>query len=125
MIAAQVNALIYLVRFELLPESVHDLAGTPPLREGVDFGALIGEKALGSDWPVAELDARSAAATVPTKSNGTVWRDIGEEMRERRCRIDNFFGKIKEFRAIATRCDLTVVSFGAAISLVPGVIAPR
>ena len=48
-IVALVDALGYLVCFELLPGQAHDLAGTPPLLEGVDFGALIGDKAFDAD----------------------------------------------------------------------------
>ena len=35
------------------------------------------------------------------------------EMRKWRCRIKNFFPKIREFLEIATRCDKTIVSFCA------------
>ncbi|MDE0042362.1 MAG: IS5/IS1182 family transposase, partial [Candidatus Poribacteria bacterium] len=37
----------------------------------------------------------------------------------------NFFAKIKEFRAIATRYDKAVVSFRDIVNLVAGVIAAR
>ena len=40
-----------------------------------------------------------------------------------RHQIENFFAKIKEFRAIATRYDKTDKSFAAAIHLVSGVVA--
>ena len=122
---ALVDALGYLVCFELLPGQAHDLAGTPPLLEGVDFGALIGDKAFDADWLVADLDARGAAAVIPSKSNRKNPRDHDEEMYKWRHQIENYFAKIKEFRAIATRYDKTVVSFGALINLVAGVIAAR
>ena len=37
--------------------------------------------------------------------------------------VENFFSRIKEFRAIATRFDKTDASFAARIQLVAGVIA--
>ena len=96
-----------------------------PLLEGVDFGASVGDKAFDADWLAAELDARGAAAAVPSKSNGKNPRDHDEEMRKWRRRIENYFAKIKEFRAIATRCDKTVAGFGSFINLVAGVISAR
>ena len=74
---------------------------------------------------MAELDARGAAAAVPSKSNRKNPRDHDEEMYKWRHQIENYFAKIKEFRAIATRYDKTVAGFGALINLVAGVIAAR
>ena len=48
-----------------------------------------------------------------------------EEMYKWRHQIKNYFLEIKEFRAIAIRCDKTVAGFGALISLVAGVIEAR
>ena len=39
--------------------------------------------------------------------------------------VENFFSKIKEFRAIATRYDKTDESFAAGIHLVAGVVAAK
>ena len=39
--------------------------------------------------------------------------------------VENFFAKIKEFRAIATRYDKTDESFAAGIHLVAGVVAAK
>ena len=39
--------------------------------------------------------------------------------------IENYFTKIKEFRAIATRYDKTDISYGANLNLVAIVIALR
>jgi hypothetical protein len=38
-----------LVRFELLPGQRFDAVGVPPLIEGVEFGALIADKAFDSN----------------------------------------------------------------------------
>ncbi|MFC7736843.1 IS5/IS1182 family transposase, partial [Roseomonas sp. GCM10028921] len=39
--------------------------------------------------------------------------------------IENFFAKLKEFRAIATRYDKTDTSFRASINLAAAIIASR
>ena len=110
-IAALVDAPGYLIRFELLPGQAHDLLGTPPLLEGVDFGVPVGDKAIDADsfvqkqgcWLVAELEARGAPAAVPSKSNRKISRGHNEETYKWRQRIENYFAKITEFRAVATR----------------------
>ena len=59
-IVALVDALGNLVRFVLLPGQRHDTIGVAPLIEGLDFNALLGDKAFDVDWIRADLDARGA-----------------------------------------------------------------
>ena len=120
---AVVDALGFLVRFMILPGQAHDLAGVPDLLEGLPFGALIGDKAFDAKWLLGEVEARGAEAVIPSRRNRTEPRDHDREMYRWRHQIENFFAKIKEFRAVATRYDKTDESFAAAIHLVAGVIA--
>ena len=89
----------------------------------MDFGCPVGGKAFDVDWPAAELYARGADALVPSKSTRKIPWDHEEEMYKWRHRIENYFAKIKEFEAIATRYDTTVAGFRALINLVAGGIA--
>ena len=123
-IVAVTDALGYLVRFVLLPGQAHDLAGMPDLLEGLEFGA-VGDKAFDADWLVEEVERRGAMAVIPSKRNRKVPRDHDGEMYKWRHQVENFFAKIKEFRAIATRYDKTDVSYAAAIYLAAGVIAAK
>ena len=124
-IVAVTDALGYLVRFVLLPGQAHDLAGMPDLLEGLEFGALVGDKAFDADWLVEEVERRGAMAVIPSKRNRKVPRDHDGEMYKWRHQVENFFAKIKEFRSIATRYDKTDVSYAAAIHLAAGVIAAK
>jgi transposase len=67
-IVALVDALGALLRFVLLPGQRHDTVGVAPLIEGIEFGALLGDKAFDVDWLRAELDARGAVAVIPPKA---------------------------------------------------------
>ena len=49
-ILARTDALGNLVRFVLLPGQRYDTVGVAPLIEGVEFGALIADKAFDGDW---------------------------------------------------------------------------
>ncbi len=113
------------MRFVLLPGQRHDSVGVPPLIGGIDFGALLGDKAFDIDWLRAELDARGAAAVIPPKASRKVLIHCDQAMYCWRHLIENSFAKLKEFRAVATRYDKTQGSFRATINLAAVVIASR
>jgi transposase len=124
-IVALADALSNLVRFVLLPGQRHDSVGVPPLIEGIAFGALLGDKALDTDRPRAELDERGAAAVIPPKANRKAVISFDRDMYRWRHLIENTFAKLKEFRAIATRYDKTDTSYAATIHLAAAIIASR
>ena len=68
------------------------------------------------------LAAANKAAVIPPKSNRTVPRPYDKELYKARHLIENFFCKLKQFRAIATRYDKTARNFLAAIHLAASVI---
>jgi len=122
---ALVDALGNLVRFVLLPGQRHDTVGVAPLIAGLSFSALLGDKAFDVDWLRVELDSRGAAAVIPPKSNRKATITYDKDMYRWRHLIENFFAKLKEFRAIATRYDKTDDSFQANIHLAAAIIAAR
>ena len=113
------------MRFVLLPGQRHDIIGVAPLIAGITFDALLGDKAFDVDWLRAELDDRGAAAVIPPKSNRKTKIAYDKAMYRWRHLVENFFAKLKEFRAIATRYDKTDESFSANIYLVAAIIAAR
>ncbi len=113
------------MRFVLLPGQRHDTIGVAPLIAGLSFNALLGDKAFDADWLRVELDSRGAAAVIPPKSNRKATISYDKDMYRWRHLIENFFAKLKEFRAIATRYDKTDSSFRANIHLAAAIIAAR
>ena len=124
-ILALTDALGNLVRFLLLPGQRHDTVGVAPLIQGVEFEALIADKAFDANWIVAELDRRGAAAVISQRRNRKAPLAVDEEIYKWRHLIENFFGKLKEFKRIALRSDKTDQSFAAMICLVAAVINSR
>jgi transposase len=124
-IVALVDSLGSLTRFVLLPGQRHDTVGVSPLIEGVTFGALLGDKAFDVDWLRAALDERGATAVIPPKANRKAAICWDKAMYRWRHLIENYFAKLKEFRAVATRYDKTDTSFRATINLAAAVIASR
>ena len=64
-IVALVDALGSVARFVLLPGHRHDSIGVEPLITGVDFDALIADKAFDNDALRATLNDRGATAAHP------------------------------------------------------------
>jgi len=114
-----------LIRFVILPGQSHDLVALPMLLDPVDFTTWIGDKACDSDALLDRLAEHGVKTVIPPKKNRTLPRTFDRDTYRARHRIENFFCKIKEFRAIATRYDKTASSFAAGIHRVAGIIAAR
>ena len=124
-ILALTDALGNLVRFTLLPGHRFDTVGVAPLINGVEFDALIADKAFDNDAIIAEMNKRGAKIVIsqhPRRSNPLA---IDTEIYKWRHLIENFFGKLKEFKRIALRAEKTDQSFAAMIHLVAAVINSR
>jgi transposase len=124
-ILALVDGLGNLARFVLLPGQRHDSVGVEPLITGVDFEALIADKAFDSNALRALLNERGAVAVIPAKADRKTAIPHDVEMYKWRHLVENFFQRIKEFRRIATRYDKTDTSFAAAIYLAAALLALR
>jgi transposase len=124
-ILALTDALGNLVRFVLLPGQRFDTVGVEPLIEGVEFDALIADKAFDSDAIIAELNERGAQIVISQHPRRTKPLPIDQEMYKWRHLIENLFGKLKEFKRIAMRADKTDQSFSAIIHLAAAVINSR
>ncbi len=122
-IVALVDALGNLARFVLLPGQRHDSVGIEPLISGVEFDALIADKAFDIDWIRADLNERGALAVIPPKADRARRISCDFAMYRWRHLVENFFCTLKEFRRIATRYDKTDSSFAAAIHLVGAFLA--
>lgn len=109
----------------LLPGHRYDTVGVAPLIEGINFDALIADKAFDSNWIIQELNERGAQIVISQRPQRTAPLDIDLEMYKWRHLIENFFCKLKEFKRIAMRSDKTDTSFAAMIYTCAAVINSR
>jgi transposase len=124
-IVALVDALGNLARFVLLPGQRHDSLGVAPLITGIDFQALLGDKAFDIDWIRAKLDQRGATAVIPPKADRARFIACDFAMYKWRHLVENCFCDLKKFRRIATRYDKTDTSFAAMIYLAAAYLAVK
>jgi transposase len=122
-IHALVDALGNPIAFFLTPGQAHDLQGADALLPQMRADTLLADKAFDADERVIEpLLAAGKSPVIPSKRNRKSPRVLDKEMYKARHLIENFFCKLKQFRAIATRYDKTARNFLAAIHLVAAAI---
>ena len=84
---------------------------------------LIADKAFDADARVIEpLASAGKTAVIPPRKHRRPGRDFDPDLYKARHLVENFFCKIKQFRAIATRYDKTARNFLAAIHLAAATI---
>lgn len=122
---ALTDALGNLVRFLLLPGNRYDTIGVAPLIEGIEFDALLADKAFDANWIIEDLNERGAKIVISQRPQRLQPLDIDEEMYKWRHLIENFFCKLKDYKRIALRSDKTDESFNAMIYIGSAVINSR
>jgi len=85
--------------------------------------SLLADKAYDADERVRnKLKAKNCTAIIPCKSNRKQPHTFDRIKYQARHLIENFFAKLKQYRAIATRYDKTAGNFLAGIYLAASVI---
>ena len=119
-IHATVDALGNPVGFHLTGGQEHDLAGADALLPELEAETLIADEAFDADQRVLEpLAEAGKAAIIPPRKSRKTPRAFDKELYKARHLIENFFAKLKQFRAIATRYDKTARCFLAGIHWPP------
>ena len=122
-IHALVDALGNPLAFLLTPGQAHDLAGADALLPQMAADLLIADRAFDADKRVLQpLAAAGKSAVIPPHPNRAAPRQFDQELYKARHLIENFFCKLKQFRAIATRYDKTARNFLAAVHLAAATI---
>ena len=119
------DALGNLVRFVLMPDNRYDTVGVAPLIKGVEFGALLADKAFDSNWIIEDLNQRGAKIVISQRPQRLAPLEIDEEIYKWRHLIENYFQKLKELKRIAMRSDKTDTSYAALINLCAAIINSR
>jgi transposase len=118
-----VDALGNPVGFFLTGGEAHDLVGADHLLPEMQADTLIADKAFDADQRViGPLAAAGKTAVIPPTANRTSARIYDRELYKARHLIENFFARLKQFRAIATRYDKTARNFLAAVHLAASII---
>ena len=98
-----------------MPGNRYDTIGVEPLIRGLEFDALLADKAFDANWIIDEMNERGALICISQRPQRKEPLSIDEVMYEWRHLVENFFCSLKDFRRIAMRSDKTDTSFSAII----------
>ena len=113
------------MRFKLIPGQRSQITGIFELIEGLEFGALLADKAFDANDLRADLANCDATAVIPAKSNRVIDIPHDKEVYKWRHLIENYFSKIKEFRGVNTGYDKINISYEATWSIAATILALR
>lgn len=109
--------------FHLTPGQASDLAGSDVLLEDLEAETLLADKGYDADERVIQrLQAAGKKPVIPPKRNRREPREYDRELYKARHLVENFFARLKQYRAIATRYDKLAESFLGAIYLAATVV---
>lgn len=79
--------------------------------------AMLGDRGYDADWFRAALATRGIAACIPSKSNRKIPIPHDTVLYRQRHKIENMFGRLKDWRRIHTRYDRCAHTFMSAICI--------
>ena len=85
-------------------------------------GAMLGDRGYDADWFRDALSERGITPCIPSKANRKVPIPHDRTLYRQRHRVENMFGKIKDWRRIHTRYDRCAHTFMSAICIAATVI---
>ena len=83
---------------------------------------LLGDKGYDADWFRRALAERGIVACIPSKSNRKKLVEHDRKLYRQRHKIENMFGRLKDWRRIHTRYDRCAHTFMSAICIAAAVI---
>ena len=86
------------------------------------FFVLLSDKGYNADAIRADLAGRNIEAVIPGRSNRRVKIEHDRTLYKQRNRIETMFGRLKDWRRVATRYDRCPKAFFSAVALAATVI---
>jgi transposase len=83
---------------------------------------LLGDKGYDPDWLREILNQRGIATCIPSKANRKQQIPHDRDLYRQRHKIENMFGRLKDWRRIHTRYDRCAHTFMSAICVAASVI---
>ena len=84
--------------------------------------AMLGDRGYDADWFRNALIARGITPCIPSRTNRKVPIPHDKALYRQRHKIENMFGKLKDWRRIHTRYDRCAHTFFSAITIAATVI---
>lgn len=109
--------------FHLTPGQVHDLEGADVLLNHTHGQTVIADKAYDAQERLVQpLLDKGREVVIPSRANRKQPREYDLHLYKARHLVENFFARLKQYRAIATRYDKTARNFLGAIHLAAAMV---
>ena len=107
----------------LTPGQAHDLDGADMLLQDTPAATVIVDKAYDAHARVIEsLQRAGKSVVIPPRHSARAPRSCDKDLYKARHLVENFFARLKQYRAIATRYDKTARNFLGAIHLAASMV---
>jgi len=90
--------------------------------EGLEVGAVLGDKGYDSNALLKYIDSLEAEVVIPPKKNRLDQREYSRELYKDRNKIERFINRIKHYRRVATRYEKTARNYLAMLHLVSSLV---
>lgn len=87
-----------------------------------DAKELLADRGYDADWFRQALGERGITPCIPPKKNRKIQIDYDKTLYKQRHKVENMFGKLKDWRRIAMRYDRCAHTFFSAICIAASII---
>lgn len=105
------NPLGHPVRLHLTAANAADSPHLPALMAGIETAAVLADKGYDADTNREAIRAAGAEPCIPPRRNRTAVIDYDRHLYRERNGVERFFGRIKQYRRVATRYDKKARNF--------------
>jgi transposase len=110
-IHAAVSPLGHPVRLHLTGANAADRPHLPALIAGVGTAAVLADKGYDADTNRAAIRAAGAEPVIPPRKNRVEVIGYDRHLYKERNGVERFFGRVKQYRRVATRYDKKAANF--------------
>ncbi len=112
------------IAFALTPGNIADITMAVPILDGLPTPKrLLADKAYDADRFRNWLKARQITAVIPSNATRNRPYPLDRKAYRRRNLIERMFGKLKNWRRIATRYDRLAINYLSALALAAIIVA--
>jgi transposase len=100
-----------LVRYLVTGGQVNDVTQAGALVEGLEGAAVVGDRAYDADAFIERIASVGMRVVIPSRANRRWQRWHDEVLHRQRNVLERYFGRLKQYRRVATRYDKTALSY--------------
>lgn len=105
------------LRWILTGGQVSDMTQAAALIAGLPTTAVMGDKGYDANALIALITQMGAQAVIPPRRNRLEQREYDHHLYKDRNLVERFFGRLKQFRRIATRYEKLTRNFTSMLNL--------